>query len=54
VDAVVTMAAFGTLPRRSRWAILALTTGAALLSTRLATALDTPEVALPDVERPGT
>jgi hypothetical protein len=54
VDAVVTMAAFGTLPRRSRWGILALTTGAALLSTRLAAALDTPEVALPDVGRHGT
>jgi len=41
VDALATVLAFGSLPRRSRWGILALTVGAAVVSTRLAAALDT-------------
>lgn len=40
VDALATLLAFGTLPRRSRWGILAVTVGAALASTRVAEALD--------------
>lgn len=42
VDALATMLAFGSLPRRSRWGILAVTVGAALVSTRLAVSLDQP------------
>ena len=42
VDAVVTVAAFGRLPRPSRWAILAATAGAALVSFRVAVALEPP------------
>ena len=44
VDAVATVLAFGTLPRRSRWGILAVTVGAAVVSTRVAEALDDPGV----------
>jgi len=40
VDALATVVAFGSLPRRSRWGILALTVGAAVVSTRVAVALD--------------
>ncbi len=40
VDTLATVVAFGALPRRSRWGILALTVGAALVSTRAAIALD--------------
>ena len=40
VDAVATLLAFGTLPRRTRWGILAVTVGAAVASTRVAEALD--------------
>jgi hypothetical protein len=40
IDAVATVVAFGALPRRSRWAIAALTIGAAAVSTRAASALD--------------
>jgi hypothetical protein len=39
-DTVATVAAFGQLPRRTRWGILAVTVGAAAASTRVATALD--------------
>lgn len=42
VDALATVVAFGALPRRSRWGILAVTVGAALVSTRAAIALDAP------------
>jgi hypothetical protein len=41
VDALATVVAFGSLPRRSRWGILAVTVGAAVVSTRVAVALDT-------------
>jgi hypothetical protein len=44
VDAVATAVAFTTLPGRSRWGILALTGGAAVVSTRLAALLDAPTV----------
>ncbi len=40
VDAVVTVAAFRRLPRPSRWAILAATAGAAVVSFRVALALE--------------
>ncbi len=40
VDALATVLAFGSLPRRSRWGILAVTVGAAVVSTRVAVALD--------------
>ena len=41
VDAMATVLAFGSLPRRSRWGILAVTVGAAVVSIRAAAALDT-------------
>ncbi|HEV3264908.1 MAG TPA: hypothetical protein VG014_05265 [Acidimicrobiales bacterium] len=40
VDAVATVVAFGHLPRRARWAYLAIALGAAVTSTRAAIALD--------------
>ena len=40
VDAVAGIVAFGHLPRRTRWGILALTLGAAVISARAAIALD--------------
>ena len=40
VDAVATVLAFGHLPRRARWGILAVALGAAVTSTRAAIALD--------------
>jgi len=40
VDAVATAMAFRSLPRRSRWGIAALTIGAAAVSARAASALD--------------
>jgi hypothetical protein len=40
VDALATVLAIGSLPRRSRWSILAVTVGAAVISTRAAVALD--------------
>lgn len=49
-DAVATVLAFGSLPRRSRWGILAVTVGAAVLSIRAAASLDEiipPMVAVP-------
>ncbi len=42
VDLLATLAAFGQLPRRSRWGIVAITAGAAAVSVRAAIALDTP------------
>jgi hypothetical protein len=44
VDAVATVMAFGALPRRSRWGIAALTIGAAAVSARAASALDSERV----------
>jgi hypothetical protein len=44
VDALATVLAFDSLPRRSRWGILAVTVGAAVVSTRLAGALDTVDL----------
>jgi hypothetical protein len=41
VDALATVAAFARLPRRTRWAILGVSLGAALVSIRAATGLDT-------------
>jgi hypothetical protein len=43
VDAMATVVAFGQLPRRSRWGIMAVTLGAALVSIRVAVSLDEPE-----------
>ena len=40
VDALATVVAFGSLPRRTRWGILAMTVGAAVVSIRVAAALD--------------
>jgi len=40
VDATVTIAAFGRLPSLTRWAILASTVGAAVVSFRVAAALE--------------
>ncbi len=50
VDALATVLAFGSLPRRSRWGILAMTVGAAVVSTRVAVALDAVDL---DPETPG-
>lgn len=44
VDALATAAAFTSLPGRSRWGILALTAGAAVVSARVAASLDGPSV----------
>jgi hypothetical protein len=40
VDALATVLAFGSLPRRGRWGILAVTVGAAVVSIRVAVTLD--------------
>jgi hypothetical protein len=40
VDALATLIAFAHLPRVSRWGILALTTGAAVVSLQVARSLD--------------
>ena len=54
VDALATVLAFGSLPRRSRWGILAVTVGAAVVYTRVAMALDTVEAGpVPDSAAPG-
>ncbi len=46
VDAVATLVSFGHLPRRARWAYLAIALGASIASTRAAIALDSsPEPA---------
>ncbi len=42
VDALATVVAFGSLPSRTRWSILAVTVGAAVVSTRVAIWLDAP------------
>jgi hypothetical protein len=42
IDALATVIAFGSLPRRSRWGILVLTVGAAVVSMRVAVSLDSP------------
>ena len=42
VDAMVTVLAFRRLPKVTRWAILASTAGAALVSVRVAVALEPP------------
>ena len=42
VDATVTVLAFRRLPTRARWAVLAVTVGAAVASFRLAVALEPP------------
>jgi hypothetical protein len=42
VDALATIIAFSSLPRRSRWGILALTVGGAVVSIKVAVSLDTP------------
>jgi hypothetical protein len=47
VDALATMVAFGSLPRRRRWGILALTAGAAVVSTRVAVSLDAEQQGFP-------
>jgi len=52
VDAMATVVAFGRLPRRSRWGIMALTLGAALVSIRAAASLDEPEATPVDVGAP--
>ena len=44
VDALATVLAFGSLPRRGRWGILALSTAAAVVSTRTAASLDRPSL----------
>jgi hypothetical protein len=60
IDAAVTIAAWPRLPRRTRWAILASTAGAAMVSFRVAAALDPdgpeppgadPIVATPETSR---
>ena len=40
---LATVVAFGQLPRRSRWGIMAVTLGAALVSIRVAASLDEPQ-----------
>jgi hypothetical protein len=50
VDALATLIAFGSLPRRTRWGILAMTVTAAIASIRVAVALDT----IPPVRTPAT
>jgi hypothetical protein len=40
---MATVVAFGQLPRRSRWGIMAVTLGAALVSIRVAASLDEPQ-----------
>jgi hypothetical protein len=47
VDALATVVAFTSLPRRSRWAMLAVTGGAAVVSIRLAATLDEPAAPAP-------
>jgi hypothetical protein len=55
IDAVATVIAFKSLPRRSRWGILAMTVGAAVVSIRVAAALDARpgETTGPSADRPG-
>jgi hypothetical protein len=42
VDALATVVAFGSLPRRTRWGILAMTVGAAAASFEVVRSLDSP------------
>ena len=42
VDTVATVVAFAALPRRTRWAVLGASAGAAVASIRIATGLDRP------------
>ena len=53
VDATVTVLAFGRLPRLTRWGILASTVGAAVVSFRVAVALDRPGHPPDPPHRPG-
>jgi hypothetical protein len=52
VDALATVVAFAGLPRRTRWGILAMTAGAAVVSVRVAEALDGPSTAGPTAPEP--
>jgi hypothetical protein len=47
VDALATLMAFGSLPRRTRWGILATTVGAAAASLGVVRSLDSPPAARP-------
>jgi hypothetical protein len=47
IDALVTVVAFRSLPRRTRWGIAALTIGASAVSVRAASALDSDRTAPP-------
>jgi len=49
IDALATALAFGSLPRRSRWGILALAVGAAVVSIRVSVALDAHPLVGPDL-----
>ena len=49
VDALATALAFASLPRRTRWGILVMTVGAAVVSIRVAVALDAPIAGPPTV-----
>jgi len=51
VDALATVLAFGSLPRRRRWGILAVTVGAAVVSTRVAESMDSTAVGTGTVHR---
>jgi hypothetical protein len=42
VDALATLMAFGSLPRRTRWGILLMTVGAATASFEVVRSLDSP------------
>jgi hypothetical protein len=53
MDAVATVISFASLPRRSRWGILALTVGAAVASTRAAGGLDSGAAGLRSVPTAG-
>jgi hypothetical protein len=52
IDAVATLVGFAGLAKRSRWGILALTLGAAIVSIRLATSLDEPGFGPPSAPPP--
>jgi hypothetical protein len=54
VDALATVVAFSSLPRRSRWAMLAVTGGAAIVSIRLASSLDEPAGTVPEPSAPAS
>ena len=48
IDALATAVAFRSLPRRSRWGILAVTGAAAVVSFRVAVAHDAPPSGIPE------